>query len=129
MKKRDALLIDTDILIDYLRGFQAAVHFLESLENDLIISTINVAEVYSGIRDHERDLVKNFLDCFEIVPLDEAIALEGGLLRRNYGKSHGVGLADAIVAATAIKMGCQLATLNLKHYPMLKTVSVPYQKK
>ena len=48
--------------------------------------------------------------------------------RREYGKSHGVGLADALIAATAEVVGAQLVTLNKKHFPMLDDVYVPYTK-
>lgn len=47
----DALLIDTDILIDYLRDYRPAVDWLEALTVDLNLSAINVAEIYSGMRD------------------------------------------------------------------------------
>ena len=69
------------------------------------------------------------MECFTIIPLDAALAETGGLLRRDFGKSHGTGLADAIIAATVQKLACSLATLNQKHYPMLDSVIVPYQKK
>ena len=55
-------------------------------------------------------------------------AVRGGLFRRDYGKSHGVGLADALIAATAELAQATLVTLNAKHFPMLPTVLVPYQK-
>jgi predicted nucleic acid-binding protein len=47
------------------------------------------------------------------------IATRGGLLRRDYGRSHGVGLNDALIGATALEMRLQLLTLNVKHYPEL----------
>ncbi len=55
------------------------------------------------------------------------MAADGGLLRRDYGKSHGVGLADALVAATAEMPGLELVTLNRKHDPMLASIRVPYR--
>lgn len=125
----DALLIDTDILIDYLRDYQPAVDWLEALTVDLNISAINVAEIYSGMRDFERRKIETLLECFTIIPLDTALAETGGLLRRDFGKNHGTGLADAIIAATVQKLGCFLATLNQKHYPMPDSVIVPYRKK
>ena len=125
----DTLLIDTDILIDYLRDYQPAVEWLEALTVDLKLSAINVAEIYSGMRESERPKIETLLECFTIIPLDAALAESGGLLRRDFGKSHGTGLADAIIAATVQKLGCSLATLNKKHFPMLDSVIVPYQKK
>jgi len=105
------------------------VEWLEALTVDLKLSAINVAEIYSGMREPERRKIESLLECFTIFPLDAALAGSGGLLRRDFGKSHGTGLADAIIAATVQKLGCSLATLNQKHFPMLCFVIVPYQKK
>jgi predicted nucleic acid-binding protein len=128
MTETPAILVDTDILIDYLRGVPAAVQYLEGLDADLNLSVINVAELFAGVRDSERDAVNALIECFEVFPLDYSLAIRGGLIRRDFGKSHGVGLADAIIAATAERLGCVLATLNRKHYPMLDSVAVPYHK-
>jgi predicted nucleic acid-binding protein len=51
-----------------------------------------------------------------------------GLWRRDFGPSHGVGLADAVIAATAAEKGATLVTTNRKHFPMLTSVLVPYRK-
>lgn len=50
MSKDSVILIDTDILVDYLRGFPEAVRYLEELDVDLKLSAINVAELFAGIR-------------------------------------------------------------------------------
>lgn len=123
------LLIDTDVLIDYLRGQAAAVAYLENLTEPLLISAITVAELYAGVREGtERQALESFVAAFEVVAADETIAREGGLYRRDYGKSHSVGLADALIAATAEVRGATLVTLNQKHFPMLAAVTVPDTK-
>lgn len=123
------LLIDTDVIIDYLRGQADAVAYLEALPDTQLLSAITVAELCAGVREGaERITLDHFITAFEIVPVDEAIAVRGGLFRRDYGKSHGVGLADALIAASAERRGATLVTLNQKHFPMLPTVTVPYQK-
>ena len=123
------LLIDTDVLIDYLRGQAAAVTYLESLTGPLLISAITVAELYAGVREGtERRALESFVAVFQVVAADETIAKRGGLYRRDYGKSHSVGLADALIAATAEEQGATLVTLNQKHFPMLAEVTVPYSK-
>lgn len=126
----ERFLIDTDVLIDYLRGRADAVSYLENLTEPLLISAITVAELYAGVREGaERVALEQFVSAFQIIPVDEVIAAAGGLLRRDYGKSHGVGLADAIIAATAGIRKADLVTLNRKHFPMLRAnVIVPYQK-
>ena len=124
-------LLDTDILIDYLRGDPQAIKFLQKAVTNSIcyISTITVAELYAGVKDgKERPILDAFIQEFERVVIDENIARQGGLYKRDYGKSHGIGLADAVIAAAADSLGAELVTLNKKHYPMLKTIHVPYKK-
>ncbi|MFZ3115096.1 MAG: PIN domain-containing protein [Syntrophales bacterium] len=53
--------------------------------------------------------------------------MKAGLYRRQYGPSHGVGLADALIAATAEANDAKVATLNKTHFPMIEVV-VPYRK-
>lgn len=116
-------LIDTNVLIDYLRNLPAAIKYIDKIITTDIccISVITVAEIFAGVKDEkEHRLIESFLNIFEIIPLDNIIAREGGLYKREYGKSYGVGLADALIAATCEKNNATLVTLNLKHFPMLK---------
>lgn len=123
------MLIDTDILIDFLRGHESARTFFERLPDQVFVSAITVAELHVGVREGtERASLAGFLDTVETLPLDAEIAAQGGLLRRDYGKSHGVGLNDALIAATALRHRLSLATLNGKHYPMIDNLVVPYTK-
>jgi predicted nucleic acid-binding protein len=123
------LLLDTDVLIDYLRGVPVAVSYLEGCTEVLLISVITVAELFAGVREgRERTTLSAFLGAFEVVPLDRPIAEKGGLYRRDYGKSHGTGLGDALIAATAELCQAKVVTLNRKHFPMLKEVLVPYKR-
>lgn len=122
----DAILIDTDVLIDCLRGRDEARLFIESLTESPHLSAATVAELYAGVFDSERDDLDAFLTAFRIVPVTEDIARNGGLHRRDYGRSHGTGLVDGVIAATAAQLGSQLITLNRRHYPMLDEVTIPY---
>src|SRR5438094_6009769 len=116
----ECLMVDTDVLIDYLRGRAEAVTYLDSLTVPLCISAITVAELHAGVREgEERARLDLFLQAFEIIPVDQHAAVRGGLFRRDYGKSHSTGLADALIAATAILRKTRLVTLNDKHFPML----------
>ena len=125
----DRLLIDTDVLIDYLRNRAEAVSYLEGLTQSQLVSVVTVAELYAGVREGaERTKLDEFIRAFEIVPVDREIAVRGGLYRRDYIKSHNVGLADALIAATVELRHAVLVTLNGKHFPMLTNVIVPYQK-
>ena len=66
---------------------------------------------------------------FPVVPLSGETAKLAGLYKRDYAKSHGLGLADAILAATADRENADLATLNVRHYPMFKGLRPAYAKK
>jgi predicted nucleic acid-binding protein len=123
------VLLDADIPIDYLRGRIEAADYLENLTISAMISAATVAELYAGVRDGlERSKLDAFIAAFEVMPIDAEIALQGGLYRRDYGKSHSTGLVDGLIAATAERHDATLITLNKKHFPMLQSVVVPYQK-
>ena len=124
-------LIDTDVSIDYLRGYPDARSLFALLPDDCAISTVTVAELHAGVREGvERQALVTLLDTFELIDMSAAIAIQGGLLRRDWGKAHGSGLNDALIAATALVTGRVLLTLNANHFPMMGTeqLVVPYLK-
>jgi predicted nucleic acid-binding protein len=122
-------LLDTDVLVDFFRGHSKAVAFVNANSPQIILSSIVVAELYAGVKgDAEQVALDDFISLFRVVPVSAEIAKTGGLYRRDYGKSHGIGLADAILAATAEAENAQLKSLNTKHYPMLKGLKPAYKK-
>ncbi|MEB3316628.1 MAG: type II toxin-antitoxin system VapC family toxin [Cyanobacteriota bacterium] len=125
----EVLVLDSDVLIDYLRDQPQAVAFLEGTEQALAISAITIAELYAGVRDgEERQQLDTFVAAFTVLPLECQPAQRAGLWRRQYGPSHGTGLADALIAASVEAAGATLVTLNQRHFPMLARVLVPYAK-
>ena len=123
------ILLDTDVLVDFFRGHSKALGFVNAYNARIILSSIVVAELYAGVRgDEEQAVLQNFVSLFRIVPVDTEIGKVGGLYKRDYGKSHGIGLADSILAATAEAENAELKTLNTKNYPMLKGLKPAYKK-
>ena len=121
--------LDTDVLVEYLRGSDEAAHFVESQERDLLISAITVAELWAGVKGNEEEkALEGFLLAFRVVAIDDEVGKQGGLLRQQYGPSHGTGLADALVAASAMKERATLVTFNTKHFPMDVKLQVPYAR-
>lgn len=117
------------MLIDYLRDYPGAVSYVEAQQERLIISVVTVAELYADVRgDAEQSRLERFLWAFEIIPLDLCLAVQGGLYRRDYHKSHHIRLADALIAATANYRKVTLVTPNRRHFPMLQDIMVPYHK-
>jgi predicted nucleic acid-binding protein len=124
-----SLLLDTDVLVDFFRGSNKAIAFVNTHASRIILSSIVVAELYAGVKgDAELTVLENFISLFRVIPLTSGIAKTGGLYKRDYGKSHGVGLADAIIAATCEAENAELKTLNIKHYPMVKGLKPAYRK-
>ena len=124
-----SILLDTDVLVDFFRGHSKAVAFVNDHSARIILSSIVVAELYAGVKGNiEQAALDNFVSLFRVVPVDIEIAKAGGLYKRDYGKSHGVGIADAILASTAEAENADLKTLNTKHYPMLKGLRPAYKK-
>jgi predicted nucleic acid-binding protein len=129
-KKRE-LLVDTDVWIDYLRGHPQAIACIKQLPERVWISAVSVAELHAGVREGaEREALALLISSLDVADLTAEIATRGGLLRRDFGHSHGVGLNDALIAATALEHDLQLLTLNVKHYPALERqrVKKPYDK-
>ncbi len=120
-------VVDTNILIDFLRGRTEAIDFFNKPEITFLISTITVAELYSGVKgEDEEKMIEDMLGTLKIIPVTSSIAQKGGLIKKKYWGSHRVGIADAVIAATAIEESAKLITLNIKHFPMLEFKSAPY---
>lgn len=125
----ESLLLDTDVLIDFLRGYDKAVDFVTTNSHRIVLSSIVVAELYAGVKgDKELNALDNFVSLFTVIPVTSDIARAGGLYKRDFAKSHGVGLADSIIAATCESENATLKTLNIKHYPMIKGLKPAYTK-
>ena len=115
-----AIMIDTDILIDFLRGYEEAASYLKARSKEIVLSAVVVAELYAGVKDdRERAELDEFVALFPVLSVTSEIAKAGGLYKREYHLSHGVGLADALIAATAVAHKADLKTFNIKHYPCI----------
>ncbi len=125
----DKLLFDTDVLIEYLRGKEEAKAYIDSIQDVIYMSSITMAELYAGVRKGaESRKLEIFVETFEVISLNRTIAKMGGLFRNQYNSSHGIGLADALIAATAKEIDAQVITFNIKHFPMLDNVIKPYDR-
>ena len=125
-------LIDTDVIIDHLRGEEKARDFLKQIksgETDILYSVVTKAELYSGVRPREEGKIALLLSSMEEVGIDGEIAVVAGRYRNKFYASHGLLLPDALIAASAKKNEAVLVTLNKKHYPMKDIkIQTPYSK-
>ena len=116
------MILDTDVMIWFLRGNQRAVDFiLEAMP--FSISIITYMELVQGMRD-KRELAKMkkaFAEMeVEIIPLSEGISLRASDYVETYALSHSMELADALIAGTCIEKNDILVTANDKHYRVVE---------
>ncbi len=115
------VLLDSDVVIEILRGRRDVVAAAERLARDHVptcCTAVTWAEVYAGIRPGEEPLTEAFFEARGEVVLDGIAGRRAGAYLARYAKSHGVEIADALVAAAATSAGLRLWTLNRRHYPM-----------
>lgn len=122
-------LVDTEVAVDFLRGNVAAIKFFEDSAGSIVFSVVTHAEIFAGARNEEdRKILDEFLRSFPSISLNPSIAREAGLLKQKYSVSHGLGLADALIAAAASSASARLASLNEKHFRMQANLVVPYRR-
>ncbi len=119
------MIADTCVVVDAMRGNKAAIRFLDDPSTSFALSVVTIAEIYAGMRKSELPDAQEFLSSFPTYPIDDAIARKAGEYLDYFSKSRNFGIADALIAATATLHGEQLATRNVKDFPMLDVVK-PY---
>lgn len=123
------VLVDTSVVIDYLRGDPRAAHVLETERgrSPLHASEITRLEVLAGMKASEERATLALLSTFVWHDVDSQIAERAGSLGRQWLPSHGaIDGADLAIAATALSAECRLLTRNLKHFPMFPDLRPPY---
>jgi predicted nucleic acid-binding protein len=121
LMRRERRLLDTTILVDALRGRQAALKWLDEMEERPSLSVVSLTDVYSGARNRREERQIAELEAFfRWLPVTIDIARGAGVFLRRYEKGHGIDAADALIAATAEHHGLDLATLQR---PTLSNVS------
>ncbi len=115
-----AVLVDTDIAMDYLRGSRKAADLIGPLwkSDRVYISILSVYELYTVMKPAEAEDTERFIDACHIDTVTLAIAKQAGEIHQEW-RAKGVTLTsvDCLVAATATINGRKIATRNKNHYP------------
>ena len=120
------VLVDTDVLIWYLRGDKKAYELIHSLSN-ICISSVTYMELVQGMRnkDELRTLQKTLRQWnVKTIYINEEISAKALFYVEEYFLSHSMQLADALIGATASMYGMKLITANDKHYKIIKELEM-----
>lgn len=126
------ILVDTDIMVDLLRGYDPAIAWLQSLEDEeVILPGFVVMELIQGCKNKvEQRKIMQALPSHDIVWPTPEVCHDALLLFLRVHLSHGIGILDTLIGQTAVAFDAPLCTFNQKHYrsiPALKTIE-PYKK-
>jgi len=120
------ILIDTDILIWYLRGNQNAYDLIHALTS-FAISAVTYMELVQGLRNKEelRRLKRAFKQWqVKTLYIDTEISARALFYVEEYFLSHSMQLADALIAATCSRYGLRVCTANDKHYKVVRDLEM-----
>jgi predicted nucleic acid-binding protein len=117
------ILIDTDIIIDSLKGIRAAKELFRTEGVDLYCSILTKKELLSkgGLKDSERKRIINLLARMKVLRIDDDINNKYFSLMKAYGENPD-RIADYIIAATAWSKKLPLLTRNRKHFEYIKEI-------
>lgn len=120
------MLVDTDVLIWYLRGYPSAAQRLDQLSK-LTISAVTYLELLQGMRNRaEMNALQTSLAKRQVerLPLTTAITERAITLMENLALSHGMQMGDALIAATALEYRLTVLTGNVKHFSAVPGLQV-----
>ena len=120
------MVLDTDVLIWFLRGNRKAARLIEGLE-DRGLSAVSYMELVQGARNRQELLaLKDLLGRIgaTVLPLSENIGHRAAIYMEEYCLQFGLQMADALVAATAVENRLTLCTANKKHYKAVKDLDI-----
>lgn len=122
-------LVDTDVLVDVSRKNEAAIDFLDQLDDPWSISIITALELIVGARNKkEVTQIDQLVAVYSAIPLTTEIGTSSYGLLRQFAKSHGLRVFDSLIAATAIEESLKLLSKNKKHFQMIGHLNLEVPK-
>ena len=119
------ILLDTNILIDILKGEEETIEKVQNFTLPLAISSITAMELYYGaFNKAEINKLEKFIGLFHVIHINESISSQSVKLVKNYAKSHNLDIPDSLIASCAIVNNCQLFTHNKKDFRYIEQVTL-----
>lgn len=112
------MIVDSDVLIWYFRGNENAKILLDD-EKNISVSAVSYMELFQGARNKcELEALDNFFTKRKIstIQIDKKISAMAIAFVKKFALSHSMQFADALIAATCVKLGEPLCIANQKHY-------------
>ncbi|QXJ29103.1 type II toxin-antitoxin system VapC family toxin [Saccharolobus shibatae] len=129
MGKIECKCLDSDILIDFLRGKKKAVSYIDIIKNNfrIVTAVVNAFELYYTAYKYNRDIEKidEFMQSIEILPFTLTEAKKAAEIKAKL-ESEGemIGLKDVLISSIAISNSCDIVTRNVKHFSKILGVKV-----
>lgn len=120
------MIIDTDVLIWYMRGNEKAYKAVENT-NNFFISVVTYMELVQGMRDKkELNTLRKALHTWntKLVYISEEISVKAMFYVEQHFLSHSLQIADALIGATAVAYALPILTGNDKHYKVIKDIQI-----
>lgn len=115
------LVVDSSVLVDYLRTLSEESLFFSLLDKELVLSLVTIGELYSGESAARQEKeIGEILAFVQVESLDADLMKEAGEIRRETK----ISLLDAIIAATALRLNLPVATLNTKDFEKVKDLKI-----
>ena len=114
------IILDTNVLIEILKGNQSTQGKIASLQTPFSISSITAMELIYGAKNkREVQKLENFIQLFDVTHLSEAVSNKALQLITLYAKSHKLDIPDALIASTALVQRAKLFTYNTKDFKFI----------
>jgi predicted nucleic acid-binding protein len=121
----EMILLDTNILIEILKGHQETINKVQGFDMTLAISSITAMELYYGAHNKaELNRLEKFVSLFHTIHINETISAQATKLVKIYAKSHNLDIPDSLIASTALMHQCELFTYNIKDFTYIKHLTL-----
>lgn len=121
------VIVDMDVLIDTSRSIQDAIACIQQLEQQSTVALCSITEMelIVGCRNKtELQSFGHFLRRFQVIKVNEHISDIAIDLLRQYRLSHGLLIADALIAATAISLSVPFVSKNQRDYRFITALNL-----